>query len=128
MLRLAGLIALCLAVAGCQTVAHDTPSGRAEVTIAAAAPDKVKSALVNIMINANGRITKDTPSSNYAQPIERISFTLAQVGDATRVVADISFIANPGSAFEQRTAVNNNSDSAKIQEMLDRLKSDIAGP
>lgn len=101
---------------------HHTPSGKVEATISGASPDDVKAALINEMLNRGYSITNDTSymisfdrpvdnvfaaallGSNYdSTPNARISYMLAKVGDATRVVADLAMITNPGSLFERRT-------------------------
>jgi hypothetical protein len=101
-----------------------TPSGHAEVTISRLAPDKVKAALVNKMIDRGYRITKDTqfeltfdkPADNAVAvillsserggtPNLRVSYSIAQVGDDVRVVA-VAVISNPGSPYEKRLDLN----------------------
>lgn len=133
------LAALC---AGCVTVEPPhTASGRPEVTIAGASPDKVKPQLVNVMINDGYRITRDTPyeitfdkpvqniavavlmGSKYdAQPNIRVSYSFAQLGSDTRVIGDIAIVTNPGSAFERRTPINAGVDSSDIQILLDEVR------
>lgn len=133
-----------LALGACQTTQSSTPStasGLPEVTIAGVTPDRVKAELVNVMINRNFRVVKDTPlqlaldapvtnilasvllGSQYdSQPVERASFTLIQQGGATRVVADLAIITNPGSAFEMRTTINGGTESAAVQLALDDVR------
>jgi len=112
-------LALALSCTACTAVPPPaTASGKPEVTIADASPDKVKPALVNQMVNAGFRITKDTsyelsfdkPTQNLAaavllgskydaQPNERVSYTFAPSGTSTRVIADIAMITKPGFAI-----------------------------
>lgn len=64
--------------------------------------------------------------SNYdSTPNARISFNLIQNKGSVRVVADCVIITNPGSAFERRTDVNNNPDTANIQNWLNQVKRDL---
>jgi hypothetical protein len=127
-------------LAGCAAqVTHDTPSGKVE-EVFAAGPDKVKPVLVGMMSNAGFNLVRDTNyqvafdkpvqnvlvgaflGSNYnAVPDMRVSFTLVPVSDNTRVIADISVVTNPGSAFEQLTPFNNGPDSGQLQTNLDSL-------
>ena len=121
-----------------------TASGKPEATISNASPEKVKPALVDQMINAGFRITKDTPyelsfdkpvqnlavavlmGSKYdAQPNERVSYTFANLGGSTRVIGDVAIITNPGSAFERRMEVNGGVDSHDLQVLLDKVSADI---
>ncbi len=107
-----------------------------------ATPDLLKPNLVNLMTNGGFSIFRDTnyqiafdkPVDNVlmaalmgskfnAQPDERVTFTIAPVSSSqTRVVGDISIITNPGSGFEQMTAMNNSPESGNIQRFLDNLK------
>ena len=133
---------LLFALGGCATlVTHATPSGRVETTIEGVGPEQIKSALVNVMLNrgyslshdAAFQIAFDKPVNNvFAQvllgsqynviPNTRVSYTLAQVGNATRVIADLAIITNPNSPFEQRTDMNASAASNLIQDLLDSLK------
>ena len=133
---------LLFALAGCATpVTHATPSGRVETTIEGVGPEQVKSALVNAMLNRGFSLSRDSafqvafdkPVDNvFAQvllgsqynviPSARVSYTLAQIDKATRVIADLAIITNPNSPFEQRTDMNASADSNNIQDLLDTLK------
>jgi hypothetical protein len=118
-------------------VTHATPSGKAE-QVFAAPPDKVKPALVGMMSSAGFNLVRDTSyqvafdkpvenllvgaflGSGYnATPNERVAFTLVPLGPNTRVIADISVVTNPGSAFERLTPFNNGPDSENIQDQLE---------
>ncbi len=134
----------CSGLAGCvEPTVHDTPSGRPEVTLSTKNHDAVRSALINRMLNKGYSITRDTGhsiafdrpvdnalgavlfGSQYdATPNARIVYTLAALGNATRVVADIAIVTNPGSAFERQTNMNGNQDSLQVQAMLESLKGD----
>jgi len=115
------VLALGCALCACAAPVHlDTPSGHPEVTISRVAPDRVKSALVNKMIDSGYRITKDTQfeltfdkpadsalailllsSDRGGTPNMRVAYSIAQVGDDVRVVADVAIISNPGSPYEK---------------------------
>ena len=97
------VLALGCALSACTAATHlDTPSGHPEVTISRVAPDKVKSALVNKMIDSGYRITKDTQfeltfdkpadsalailllsSDRGGTPDMRVAYSIAQVGEAS---------------------------------------------
>jgi len=98
-----------------------TESGRPEIVMERASIDRVKSAIVNKMLNRGFRITRDTQfeltfEKTYANPVTGvllgdeyigqpntgITFTIAQRGEDVRVVTDVAFIANPGSPQERR--------------------------
>lgn len=134
-----------LIIFGCASpVVHNTPSGKVEVTINGVNTDAVKARLVNEMLNIGYSITQDTPhvitfdapvenalgailyGSEYdSTPNARISYTLVQAAMATRVVADIAVITNPGSPFERRRDFNHGQDSPTFQTILDRIKSEM---
>jgi hypothetical protein len=137
-----------MTLGGCGTpVTHATGSGKVEVAINGTAPEAVKAALVNNMLNAGYRITKDTayeiafdrPTDNIAvavllgskydaQPNARVSYSIAATPPTVRVVADIAIITNPGSGFEQRTEMNGSQDSVQVQALLDNMKASLEAP
>jgi hypothetical protein len=60
-MRILITLAMVLLCGACAAPTHfDTPSGHPEVTISRVAPDKVKAALVNKMIDRGYRLTKDS--------------------------------------------------------------------
>jgi hypothetical protein len=142
------VLALGCALCACAAPTHlDTPSGHAEVTISRVAPEKIKAALVNKMIDKGYRITKDTQfelafdkpadsilvaalfGSKYdAIPNARVTYSIAQVGDDVRIVGDLAVITNPGSAHEQRTDMNGAAKDAPIHDVqvfLDNLRTEL---
>jgi C-terminal processing protease CtpA/Prc len=144
-MRFLVVLALASLCAACATVPPPaTASGKPEVTISNSSPDKVKPVLVNKMINTGYRITKDTPyeltfdkpTQNFAVaalmgskydgvPNERVSYTFADVGGSTRVVADVAIITNPGSAYERRTDLNGGAYNYDLQIMLDDVNASL---
>jgi hypothetical protein len=140
-----GLGLAVLALVGCAApAAMDTPSGKAEVTIEGVSPEQVKPLLVNEMLNRKYTISHDSPyllgfdkptdsilvsalvGTGYdSTPNVRVSYTLAQIGHETRVIADLAVIGNPGSAFEQRHDLNGGVDTPKYQAVLDRIKTEL---
>lgn len=129
-------------LAGCATpVVHQTASGKPEVTIDTENVAGVKEALVSEMVNRNYSLIRDTEyqlvfdrpienilasallGSKYdSTPNARITYTFAVGMDTVRVVADLSIITNPGSAFERRMEMNSNQDSLEFQGMLNQLR------
>ncbi|MCW7543047.1 hypothetical protein N7I30_04445 [Aurantimonas litoralis] len=132
-----------LALSACQTVQHQTASGRPEATIAAPSSE-VKTAFVGAMTNYGYSLTKDTqfqivmekPVSNvmanvllaseYDPTIEaRVSATFLDMGQQTRVTTDMAIVRNGGSAFEAVSPMNNNPDSAGVQSLLNEIKTGL---
>lgn len=129
-------------MSGCATpVIHNTPSGRPEVTINRTTRNEVGAQLTNEMLNRGYNITKQTDymlafdrpvdnifaaallGSRYdSTPNARITYTLTDMNNETRVVADIKIVTNPGSAFERLTNLTHGQDSIKIQELLNQIK------
>jgi hypothetical protein len=122
-MRILGIVAICVALAGCQTAAEApaTASGKPEVTIKSTTA-AVKARLLSLAMDRRFNVTKDTeyllqvekPTDNVAAqvlfgsrydgtPAERVVFTFAPLGDSVRVVASAMLVTNPGSAFEQIT-------------------------
>jgi hypothetical protein len=124
-----------------------TPSGHPEVTISRITPDKVKAALVPKMIDKGFQVTKDTQfelafdrplddkqaqailgSKAKGTPHGRITYSIEQVGDDVRVVADLAVVTNPGRASERSTDQNDASKGAPVddvQSFLDDLRAEL---
>jgi hypothetical protein len=147
-MRIFGIVALCAALAGCQTDARapSTASGKPEVTIKATT-GAVKAGLLSLAMDRQFNVTKDTeyrlqiekPSDNLgaaillgskydSTPAERYVFTFAPNGDSVRVVVSSMFVTNPGSAFEQLTPINAGAGVDKTQATLLELKSSLETP
>lgn len=139
-LRIAIVAFVGLVLTACQSVQHNTPSGRPEVTVSAPARD-VKIALVGTLTNFGYQLKRDTDfqvvmerqidnvmanvllSSNYDPTVEaRITATFMDFGGSTRVTADLGVIRNGGSAFEAVTPVNGSGDSLGVQSLLQDIK------
>ncbi|WP_147282493.1 hypothetical protein [Microvirga subterranea] len=139
-MTIAGAVALGLVLSGCQTVQHQTASGRPEITVARPAAD-VKSAWAGYLVNRGYTITKDTdlqvvgeivPNNAMAHmffgsrydgvPKARLTATYLSIGGGTRMVVDPAIVTNPGSAFERVTPLNNHPDTAGIQQTMNDLK------
>jgi hypothetical protein len=128
----------------CAAPTHvDTPSAHPEVTISRVTLDKVKTVLVSKMIDKGYRVTQDTEfnlaldksagkvffqEGGTADRNQRVTYSIAQVGDDVRVVADISMITNPGTGHEERTDVNDAARDApahETQSFLDDLRTEL---
>jgi hypothetical protein len=144
-------VVLALASCGlgaCTAPTHlDTPSGHPEATISRTTPNKVKAALVHNMKDKGFQITKDKQfelafdrpldsklaeallgSKANGTPNLRITYSIAQVGDDVRVIADLAAITNPGSASEQSTDMNGAAKGAPVhdvQSFLDDLRTEL---
>lgn len=139
------ILLITLGLAACATpIKHDTASGKVEATIKGASKATVKDRLTDAMINKGYSVTKsddtvisfdrpvDNPmaamffGSRYdSTPNARVTFNLISKKGMVRVVADCQLITNPGSAFEQKTNVNNNAETANIQGWLNGIKSEL---
>lgn len=137
------VLLLVLGLAACQTDEASnlpdiaTPSGKPEGIIKNANAGDVKATLLNFMLSKGYTVTSDTgstlqvdkPADSLAAslvygsqmnstPNARIVFTFVQVGSDTRVVADMMIVTNPGTAFEQRTELNQTSDAKELNQIL----------
>jgi hypothetical protein len=145
-MKLCALMVLTLAgctLGACGAPTHvDTPSAHPEVTISRVTPDKVKPVLVSKMTDKGYRVAQDTEfnlafdksaskvffqEGGTADRNQRVTYSIAQVGDDVRVVADISVITNPGTGHEERTDVNDaaNAPAHEIQSFLDDLRTEL---
>lgn len=133
-------------LAACQTVQPPaTASGRPEVTIPGASPAKVKAAILSGMLDKGYRLTKDDTYSLTVEkqvedtaavillssgaggpPIARVTYTVAEIGDGTRVVSDMALISNAGMAFERRMDVSQGNQAPMAQAFLDRTAASFA--
>jgi hypothetical protein len=121
----------------------DTPSAHPEVTISRVTPDKVKAVLVSKMTDKGYRVTQDTQfnlafdksaskvffqEGGTADRNQRVTYSIAQVGDDVRVVADVSMITNPSTGHEERTDMNDAAKDApahETQSFLDDLRTEL---
>jgi hypothetical protein len=147
-MRKLGIVALCAALAGCQTAAQapSTASGKPEVTIKAPTA-AIKARLLSLAMDRRFNVTKDTeyllqvekPSDNLGAaillgskydsvPAERVVFTFAPLGDSVRVIASSMFVTNPGSAFERITPINAGEGIDRTQATLEDLKHSMEAP
>ena len=131
-----------LLVNGCtMPVTHYTPSGRPEVTINGKVGKEVHAEITNLMLNNGYNVKKATDNllvfekpyqstmaavffgSQYdPTPTARVTFSIVELADSTRVVASFAVVTNPGSAFERITQANNHPSTLKYQKRLDEIK------
>ncbi|PSO30527.1 hypothetical protein [Bradyrhizobium sp. MOS002] len=145
-MRFLTLLIVCTFLAGCQTDSS-TPSGRPEVTIRNLKPDQVKSQLINAMINDGGRLKSDSPylvtferpwgnavgaalvgtliSTDASSAVERLSFSIADTGAGTRIVADRYLVKVGSFGREDASPANNGLGLEPLQQVLDRLAAQI---
>lgn len=130
------------ALAACQSTAArtSTASGRPEVTISGKPLPAIKGALLSRMLDNGYRVTRDDASTLTVEkeasgvlaplllstpaggsPNVRIVYTFAEIGWATRVVADMAIISNPGTTFEKRIDMSQSSEAPKVQGYLDSV-------
>ncbi len=127
-------------LAGCATQEGPrTASGSPEVTITGARAEQVKPAIVNAMLNSGLRIKSDTTynivfekqdtnmasaiifGTGYGPPVHRVTFAVAEVPGATRIVADSATFSNAGTAFERRGPAFPEFPPERLQAMLDEI-------
>lgn len=139
-------LGLMLTLGACGTLPHaETPTGRPDVTIRAK-PETIKAYLIE-RISAKGAVlVQETPStlvfeaptqnagaiimmgtSHQSQPTERYSYTIVKQGNMTRVMANLSIIANQGTAFEKRMDFNRTHEAVAVQASLERMKANLEG-
>lgn len=123
-------------LAACQAVRHDTASGRPEVTIAAD-KEAVRAVLIDAMIDRGFLIVDDTPyrlvmdrssdnalanallGSRWNPTVHaRAAMSLTETAGATRIVASLDVVTNPGTAYERLTPFSNSRDAAEFQTFL----------
>lgn len=128
-------------LAACANHAQQTPSGRPERFFAGKQPDAVRAALVASLVNRGYSITRESQSlvsaqrettslaanvllgSQYDPTVDaRITYTLVSVNGGTRVVADLAFVTNAGSAFERVTDMRNSAASGEVQAILNAVE------
>jgi hypothetical protein len=110
-------------------------------------PDQVKPQLVNAVINDGGRLKSDSPylvvferpwgnavgavvvgallSADASGAVERLSFSIADTGDGTRVVADRYMVKVGSFGREDVNPANNGLGLEPLQSVLDRVTSQI---
>jgi hypothetical protein len=131
-----------IAIVGCATpIRHDTPSGRPEVTVRGNLAKPIHREITNAMLNRGYNVKSSTETllvferpldnamasvllgSQYdSTPAARITYSIVESMDWTRVVASFAAVTNPGSAFERITPLNNNPDTAEYQALLNEIK------
>lgn len=132
-------------LSACATpVNHDTASGRPEVSIPGNVTDQVSSMITDRMINDGYNMTSSSkfllvfekPTESIAAalmfgsqydstPAARVSYTITESQEATRVVASLILVTNPGSAFEKKRFMDRSVDSVKFQKMLESIRSNF---
>ena len=135
------LLLVALIVSGCAVgVVHQTPSGKPEATIAAD-PAEVRAMVINRMIDQGYSISRESDavlafdrpitdsfaakvygSGYHTRPDWRLVYTFASQGGATRVIADIMIVTNPGTNAERLNTLNQHVDSQEVQTMLNEIR------
>ncbi|WP_298876821.1 hypothetical protein [uncultured Bradyrhizobium sp.] len=145
-MRILALLIFCACLAGCQTDSA-TPSGRPEVTIRNMKPEQVKPQLINAMINEGGRLRNDSTylvtferpwgnaagaalvgalvSTYGASAVERLSFSIADAGNGTRIVVDRYMVTVGYFGREDASPANNGLGLEPLQQVLDRVAGQI---
>lgn len=146
-MRFVAIALCCLMLGACQTDTAATASGRPEVTIKRLKPEQVKPQLVNAMLNDGGRLKGDSPylvtferpwgnaagaalvgallSADASSAVERLSFSIADAGDGTRIVVDRYMVKVGSFGREDVNPANNGLGLEPLQSVLDRVTSHI---
>jgi hypothetical protein len=145
MIRAFLAITAVIGLGACQTVQHQTASGRPEVEIGRPASE-VKAAFAGLLLNKGYSITRDTDLQLIAEktidnpaavlllgtgmgpPRARVTTTLLSAGGATRVVSDISMVQNAGTAFERVTPMTDSPAAGELQNALAQVQESMSAP
>ncbi len=128
---------------GCATVGPlNTPTGKPEIIINDASKKEICDAVINQMLSWDFQLQKQSESllvfgkkdsrvssaillgSRYdAIPEWRFAYNIVDYSQGVRIVANISAVTNPGSAFERITDMSRNSqDAQNVQNFFERMK------
>lgn len=132
-------------IAGCAHMRPlSTPSGKPEVTVKNSTKKEVVDAIVNMMVGAGfeikdisdyhavfGKLSNSLGDallygSNYdSTPEYRVKYSFTETEMGVRVLAAITVITNPGSAFERATDRTVGKDAHDMQKMLEQFKASM---
>ena len=137
--RGATIVLLTASLIGCTSQGPQS-SGRLDVTVPKTSPDRVKTALVNEMQKRKFRIAQETASqmafeqpagSSVLQslsgadvgrdPIERVTYSIKQVGSDVQVSAEIVVISKAGSPSEKKININQSAEAQNVSAVLDKI-------
>jgi PDZ domain len=142
-MKFAGVVAYLLVLTGCATpMPLATPTGKPEVTIQGAKIEDVKNILTSVAMDWGYTVKNVTdyvavyekPNTNALSnalmasqydpnTMWRLTYSLANLGSAVRVVTNIALVTNPGSAFERLTDFSSGGEgSQQFQTMLLEVK------
>lgn len=133
-----------MALTACQTVetvAHDTPSGRPEVTFPNISTQDVRSLLINenvdegfILVESSSNVLEfkkpperqkihfyysDFPHTRY--PNIRVIYNIFEGQGGTRTVASVWSVGSPGTINEYKIGLNDRPISKEVQQFMDEL-------
>lgn len=127
---------------GCTTPTLPTASGRPEITFNGKVSDQISAKIADRMLNAHYSLKSSSKNlmvfekpldgvlagvlfgSHYdSTPAARVTYTIVEGENSTRVVASASAITNPGSAFERATRLDSGKDAERLQKLLNDLRS-----
>jgi hypothetical protein len=122
-------------------------SGHPEITVSGSQGAAMKGQITAQMFDRGFTIVSDNPSlivfekvsdnlgamflfgtAASGPPHIRVSFSIAEYGGNTRIVADLAAISNAGTAFERRNDLNFGQDAAEAQSLLSTAAARAAPP
>jgi len=114
---------------GCQMGSQPTASGSPEITVQQQKPDQVRLKLVNLLLSQGRRLNIRGNSSYQVEferkragdVIERLSFSMAEIGTGTRIVVDRYIVRYSLSGRESTDPANNVPSLDDLQTMLDNM-------
>lgn len=142
--RIITVFLVAMTLAGCQTDSSPpTASGSPEITVTGAKPEQVKPRLVNAAMNRGLKLKNDTAyqitferpwggaagsaivgaliSTDAGPVVERLTFSIADTGDGTRVVLDRYMVKSGRFGREDVSPANNGLGLDPLQTVLDGI-------
>jgi hypothetical protein len=131
---------LAASLMACTSSQSPQPSGKLDVTVAKTSPDRVKTVLVSEMQKRKFRIAQETASQmSFEQPagsavlqslsgadvgknpIERVTYSIKQVGSDVQVSAEIAVINKTGSPPEKKIDISQSAEAQNVSSALDKI-------
>lgn len=134
------IVLLAASLMACTSSQGPQPSGKLDVTVAKTSPDRVKTLLVAEMQKRKFRIAQETASQmSFEQPagsavlqslsaadvgknpIERVTYSIKQLGSDVQVSAEIAVINKTGSSPEKKIDIGQSAEAQNVSSVLDKV-------
>jgi len=141
------LLFVFLSLTGCQTDAPATASGSPEVTISGVTPEQVKPQIVSGALNRGLKLKSDSAyqltferpwggqvgaalvgtlvSTDGSAAVERLTFSIADVGGSTRIVAERYMVKIGSFGREVVNPANNGLGLEPLQSVLESVTASV---